>query len=164
MKQIDIRRSIRKFKDKPIDQNQIEAILRAGMQAPSAGNQRPWEFLVIRNKACLEKLADMSPYSKMVADAPLAIVLLGIESRMMFKENWQQDMGACAQNILLEIVDQKLGGVWLGVAPLEDRIKYVKEVLDLKDEIPFAIIPFGHPQGENKYIDRYEEDRIKYID
>lgn len=163
MKTINKRRSIRSYKSTSVEDKKIEMILRAGMQAPSAGNQRPWEFIVVRDKAILEKLSAMSKYSKMIASAPVAIVLVADESRMIFKENWEQDMGACTQNILLEIVEQGLGGVWLGVAPLEERMTYVREALKI-EKIPFAIVPFGYSEKENEFVDRFDEERISYID
>lgn len=76
------RRSIRRYKDQAVEDEKIEKLLRAAMQAPSAVNQQPWEFIVVRDKSILNKLAGLSPYSKMVADAPLAIVVLGNEERM----------------------------------------------------------------------------------
>ncbi|MCH4888543.1 nitroreductase family protein [Acidaminobacter sp. JC074] len=164
MKIIDNRRSVRSYLDKPVEQEKIEKILRAAMQAPSAGNQRPWEFVVVRNKTLLQKLSEMSPYSKMVASAPVAIVLLGKEKDLMFEEFWTQDMGACTQNLLLEIVEQGMGGVWLGVASQDDRMQYVKETLSLKEGMPFAVVPFGYTDKEQTYIDRYEEDRVTYLD
>lgn len=111
------RRSIRKYKDKPVEKEKIEKLLRAAMQAPSAGNQQPWEFIVIQDKENLKKLSGMSPYSKLIMNAPLTFVLLGNKDKMKFPENWQQDMGASAENILLEAVELGLGAVWLGVAP-----------------------------------------------
>ena len=66
--------SIRKYQDKPVEKEKIIAILRAAMQAPSAGNQQPWEFYVITDKKRLEALSEVHPYSGMVKDAPMAIV------------------------------------------------------------------------------------------
>ena len=88
------------------------------MQAPSAGNQQSSEFLVVQDKAALGRLSEMSPYSKMVAKAPLAIVLLGNTERMKFPGNWEQDLGAAAENLLLEAAELGLGAVWLGVHPM----------------------------------------------
>ncbi len=164
MKTIDIRRSIRSYEDRPVEQEKINQILRAAMQAPSAMNQRPWEFVVVRNKGLLIKLSEMSPYAKMTAEAPAAIVLLGRKERMGAIGMWTQDMGACTQNLLLEIVNQGLGGVWLGVAPIEDIMNYVVETLNLEGVMPFAVVPFGYSKQENKYIDRYEEDRVTFLD
>lgn len=96
------RRSIRRYKDQAVEQEKIDKILRAAMQAPSAVNQQPWEFIVVRDKENLKKLAGISAYSRMVADAPLAIVVLGNEARMRLQHNWEQDLSAATQNILLE--------------------------------------------------------------
>ncbi|MGM0508962.1 MAG: nitroreductase family protein [Fusobacteriota bacterium] len=158
------RRSIRKYQDKPVEEGKIEKILRAAMEAPSAGNQQPWEFLVIKDKKKLKELSAFSPYAKMVEDAALAIVLLADEDKMKHPENWQQDMSAATQNVLLEAVDEDLGGVWLGVAPVDSRMDYIKDMFDLPDNIkPFAVVPIGYPKGEgNKFVDRYDEDRVHY--
>ena len=66
MNSIFHRTSVRKYTNQPVEQEKIEKILRAGMAAPSAMNQQPWEFYVVENKEVLEKrslasteLADM---------------------------------------------------------------------------------------------------------
>ena len=162
---INKRRSIRSFIDAAVAEEKITQLLRAGMQAPSAGNQRPWEFIVVREEETRKRLSEMSPYSKSIAQAPVALVLLGNGERMRFPENWQQDMGACAQNILLEAVAQDLGAVWLGVAPLRDREDHVRRVFRLPDHLsPYSIIAVGNPAGgqENKFVDRFDENRIHY--
>ncbi len=74
MNSIYHRVSIRKYLDKPVEKEKIEALLRAAMQAPSAGNQQPWEFYVITDRTKLEELSKVSPYAGMTKDAPLAIV------------------------------------------------------------------------------------------
>jgi len=50
VKEIYSRVSIRKYKDIPVEDSKITEIIKAGMQAPSAGNQQPWEFYVVTNK------------------------------------------------------------------------------------------------------------------
>jgi nitroreductase len=157
------RRSIRKYEDREVENEKIEKLLRAAMQAPSAGNQRPWEFIVVKNKDTLKKLSDVSPYSKMVANANVVIVLLSNKEYMKYPEYWQQDMAAATQNLLLEATYLGLGAVWLGIAPLKQRMEYVKEVFNLPENIDvFAIVPIGYPIEENKYIDRYDENRVKF--
>ena len=159
------RRSIRRFSKQAVEHEKIEKLLRAAMQAPSAVNQQPWEFIVVQNKGSLERLAGISAYSKMVADAPLAIVLLGNEDRMRLQHHWEQDMAAAAQNILLEATYLGLGGVWLGVAPMKDRMKLISELYGLKSKLrPFCVIPLGYPEEgqEHKFIDRYDPERVHY--
>lgn len=163
MQEIFIRRSVRTYKDIPVEKEKIEKLLRAAMQAPSAGNQQPWEFIVVQDKDLLNKLSGISPYSKMVAKAPVAVVMLANKSNMRFFENWQQDMGAATENLLLEAVHLGLGGVWLGVAPVEDRMNAVKEIFDLPDNIlPYSVVPIGYPETEQKFVDRYDADKVHY--
>ena len=57
MKEIFERVSIRKYTDQPVENEKILAILRAAMAAPSAGNQQPWEFYVVRDRSKLEALS-----------------------------------------------------------------------------------------------------------
>ncbi len=159
------RRSIRRYKNQAVEREKIEKLLRAAMQAPSAVNQQPWEFIVVQNKGNLQRLAQISSYSKMVADAPLAIVLLGNEERMRLQHHWEQDMAAAAQNILLEAVHLGLGGVWLGVAPMKERMDMISELYGLKSKLkPFCVIPIGYPEEgqESKFVDRFDPDRIHY--
>lgn len=165
MKAIFNRRSVRKYKNQAVENDKINKLLRAAMQAPSAGNQQPWEFIVLQDKDNLKKLSQMSPYSKLIADAPLAFILLGNDERIKYPENWQQDMGAATQNLLLEAVELDLGAVWMSAAPLEDRMNYIKEMFDLKENLmPYCVVAVGYPEeGKgNKFVDRFDETRIYY--
>lgn len=165
MKTIDERRSVRQYTAEPLTAGTIEALLRAGMQAPSAANQQPWKFIVAQNSSVRETLSQMSPYAASVRRAPVAIVLLGDTKEMRFPQNWQQDMGACAQNILLEAVDLGLGGVWLGVAGEADREEKIRQQFNLPENLkPFAVLAIGHPKKgqENTYVDRYDASRVYY--
>jgi nitroreductase len=126
MNSIFQRRSVRTYLEKPVEPEKMETLLRAAMQAPSAGNQQASEFLVVQDAAALRQLSRMSPYAGLLAKAPAAIVLLGNAQRMKFSENWEQDLGAAAENLLLEAAELGLGAVWLGVHPLSERIDAVK--------------------------------------
>jgi len=163
MKVIDIRRSVRKFSDQKVEADKIEKLLRAAMQAPSAANQQPWEFVVVQGKEKLEALSKMSPYATPIAKAPLAVVMMANKERLKFPENWEQDMSAATQNLLLEAVKLDLGSVWLGVAPLEDIEEHVAKVLKLTDTYkPFAVIALGYPASAdaNKFVDRFDVTRV----
>ncbi|MBU3189575.1 nitroreductase family protein [Clostridium bowmanii] len=164
MKEILNRRSIRKYEDRPVEVEKINKLLRAAMQAPSAANQKPWEFIVVEDKKTLKILSETSPYSKMVANSAVTFILLSRKEGLIFQECSQQDMAAAAENLLLEAVELDLGAVWLGVAPVEERINYIKEMFNLPENIePFAIIPVGYPDGQkNEFVDRFDETRVHY--
>lgn len=163
MNEIFNRASVRVFKDAPVEKEKIEMLLKAAMQAPSAGNQRPWEFIVVEDKKTLEQLSETDPYAKFVAKVPAAIVALGNTNEMRFPEHWEQDLGAACENILLEAVSQELGAVWLGVAPLKERMDHITKVFDLPDNIrPYAIIPFGYAKRPYEVEERYDADRVHF--
>ncbi len=158
---INNRRSIRSFKETKVEDEKIEKLLRAAMQAPSAGNQQPWEFIVVQSNEMRTKLATISPYATPIKNAPLVIVLMERVEGLRFPQYTMQDMGACTQNILLEAVDLGLGAVWLGVKPDEDRMKIVSDILEIPENIkPFGIIAIGYSDSENKFVDRFDETRI----
>ena len=165
MKEIFTRRSIRRYNDTKVEHEKIEKILRAAMQAPSAKNQIPWEFLVLEEKETLKKFSTMTQYSKALETASVAILLLMNKTILVSPSFWEQDMAAAAQNILLEAVHLGLGGVWLGIAPEEDRILFTKELFNLGDTLqPFCVISLGYPaEGRtNKFIDRFDHNKIHY--
>ncbi|QCT70253.1 nitroreductase family protein [Eubacterium maltosivorans] len=157
------RASVRVFKDAPVEKEKIEMLLKAAMQAPSAGNQQPWEFIVVEDKKTLEQLSETDAYAKFVAKVPAAIVVLGNTNEMRFPEHWEQDLGAACENILLEAVSQELGAVWLGVAPLKERMDHITKVFELPDNIrPYAIIPFGYAKRPYEVEERYDADRVHH--
>ncbi len=163
MEVINVRRSIRNFTSKEVEEEKIEELLRAGMQAPSALNQQPWEFIVIRKEETMKSLATISPYATPLVSASLAIIVVTNKDNVRAEGIEDQDMAACVQNILLEVVNQGLGAVWLGVKPVEERMKFISEMFSLPNNIePFAIIAVGYSTTPNVFVDRFDESRIHF--
>lgn len=160
------RTSIRAYTDKPVTEAQTDTLLRAAMAAPTAGNKQPWAYVAVTDKAVLKQLSDTMPYGKMIAQAPLAIVVCGNTEKGFTgieTEYWIQDASAASQNILLAAHAMGLGAVWTGVYPVPERVKRVKEVLDLPATIiPLSIIPVGYPAEEGKVKNKYKTDNIHY--
>jgi nitroreductase len=155
------RYSVRRFEDREVEPEKIEAVLRAGMSAPSGGNQRPWEFYVIKDKDTMEKLAGSSPYAVSAADAAAVIVACFRTEGLIYPELVYMDMSACVENMLIEITAQGLGGVWLSIAPYEDRMQNVDEILGIGDGLrSFALIPVGYPEMKRTVTDRYDKNRV----
>ena len=166
MNEIFIRRSVRHFTDETVENEKIEKLLRAAMQAPSAFNQRAWNFIVVRGKENLKKLAKYNIYASSLNNANLAIIVLGNIDKMISAEYWQQDLGAATQNIQLEAVSLGLGSVWLSTAPDKTKINYIKNLYNLEDNLlPYSVLAIGYPKKENAnyFVDRYEENSIQYI-
>ena len=162
---IKTRRSIRQYEDRDVSDDDILKIIKAGMQAPGSRlGAEPWEFVVVKNKETLAKLGEIKPR---VTDAPVAIVLVANIERAFYKTVWQQDMGAACENMLLEAVNLGLGGLWNGVAPEEERMEAIGKIIgidDITDLQPYSIVTIGYPaEGwENKFMDKFDEERIHY--
>lgn len=169
MNTIDIRRSVRRFKDIPVENEKIEKILRAGMQAPSRSNQQPWEFIVVTDKDKLLELSAFSPFSRRMKKAPLAIVVLR-RTNILHPYHANQDLGACCENMLLEAVDLGLGAYWMGAGAEgalegDKRDENIRTVFPMPDTVtPMAVLAFGYPLHDdaNHYIDRFDSDRVHY--
>ncbi len=158
------RTSIRRFTDREVEPEKIDSILRAGMAAPSGGNQQPWEFFVVRSADIIRKLSGSSLYSGCAKDANVVIVPCYRTRELMYPELVEMDMSACVENMLIETASLGLGGVWLSIAPYEDRMRNVDVLLGTDDKLrPFALIPVGYPQMERAAQDRYDEARIHSV-
>ena len=155
------RRSIRKYAPGTVDDATLERILRAGMAAPSAVNEQPWHFLVIRDKQTLEAISHSHPYAEMVAHAALAIIVCADMNLVKRADYWQHDCAAATQNILLAVHGEGLGSVWVGVYPREARMAEVRRVISLPDHVhPFCILPIGVPGESKGPEDRYKPERV----
>ncbi len=158
---IHTRRSIRKYLDKPVSPEMIETIIKAAMAAPSAGNQQPWHFIVITDRARLDAIPSFHPYSKMVLQAPAAILLCGDPDDKKWPTFWDQDLGAATQNVLLAARDLGLGTVWVGIYPEKDRMEGFRKLLGIPENIiPFSLVPVGWPDGKFEAVNRYRPELI----
>lgn len=159
------RASVRSYTDQPVEPEKIEQILRAGMSAPTARNQQPWAFVVVDDKEVMTQLADSLPYAKMLASAPVAIVVCGDMSRTLEGEGaayWIQDASAATENILLAAHGLGLGAVWTGAYPTMERVRAIRSVLGLPAQIvPLNVIPMGYPQGETAPKDKWKPENIR---
>jgi len=158
---IATRRSIRQFQDRPVAEEHIQALIEAAMQAPSAGNQQPWHFVVITDRMQLDAIPSFHPYSKMLLQAPVAILVCGDPAGAPWPDFWVQDCSAATQNLLLAARDRGLGTVWTGVYPVEERMAGCRRLLEIPEHIlPFALIPVGWPKGAFQAADRFKPERI----
>jgi nitroreductase len=163
MNSVMSRRSIRKYTDKKISDETVRELLKAAMAAPSAGNQQPWEFIVLRDKEVMSKIIEVHKYATMLKEAEVAIVVCGDEAKEKFKGYWVQDCSAATENILIEAQELGLGGVWLGVYPMEDRVEALKEILNIPSSVtPLSIVSLGYPGESKDPADRYDETRIHF--
>ncbi len=158
---MQFRRSIRKYGDQNVSEEQLQKLLQAAMMAPSAMNAQPWHFVVIKDRAVLAEIGARNPNAEMTKDAPLAILVcadLKLEQAPGF---WPQDCSAAVQNLLLAAHALGLGAVWTGIYPQEKSIEGYRQLFQLPEHImPHSLIPVGYPAESPATEDRYREDRI----
>ena len=156
------RRSIRRFRSEPVPEETVSELLRAAMSAPSANNLQPWHFVVVDDREVLDAVQEFHPYSKMLGEAPLAILVCG-DSRAEDKQSYMiQDCSAAIQNLLLAAHAKDLGAVWLGVHPRRGRVEGCRRLFGLPDHIlPLAIIAIGHPAERKPRADRFDPSRVR---
>ena len=152
------RKSVRKYLNKSVEEDKIDAMVKAGMAAPSGMDRRPWEFVVVTDREALDSMAAKFPYAKMLTNAPLAIVVCGDTTRSSY---WYLDCSAATQNVLLAAEALGLGAVWTAAYPYEDRIDVVRQNTGLPENIvPLCVIPIGYPDGPQKAKDKFDPQRV----
>jgi nitroreductase len=165
IKAIMTRRSIRKFENVPVTDAQIKTLLEAAMNAPSAGDGRPWRFTVTSDRAKLDALADaVDEGNAMFKQAQAAVLICLDESLEKFKGFGPQDCSCAAQNLQLAAHDMGLGTVWIAVIGIPPRVAGCRKVLGVPENlIPFALFPLGVP-GETLDAEyRYDESRVTRV-
>lgn len=158
------RRSIREYTPQAVPDELVQKLLEAAMQAPSAGNQQPWHFIVVTDRKQMDALADALPFGKMLLTAPLGIVVCVDMELEKYRGFWVQDCSNATMNILLAAHDQGLGAVWVGVYPVEERVEGIKQVLGLPEQIvPLCVVPVGYPANSHQLPEkRYSESRLHH--
>jgi len=165
MNEIFHRVSIRKYEQRPVEREKILQILRAGMQAPSTGDQRPWEFYVVTNSDKILALSKCHQYAGCAAHAPVVIVPVFRKEGLWLPEYAQIDMAIAQENMWLETDSLGLGGVWLGICPQRERMDTVARILDLPDNVEaFSLFALGYPAEQRSQEDRFEEVRIHFVE
>ncbi len=155
------RSSVRKYKNKEVEPEKIELMLKAGMAAPSGMNKQPWSFVLIEDKDVLNKMAEGLPYAKMLSGAPMAIVVCGDPEISRY---WYLDCSAATQNILLAAHSMELGAVWTAAYPYDDRMDIVRENTGIGENImPLCVIPIGYPEGKQNVKDKWKPEKIRHI-
>lgn len=155
------RRSVRKYTDQLVPEEVVNELLAAAMSAPSAGNEQAWQFIIIDDREVLDEIPKYHPFSQMLKEASVAILVCGDLKLEQWKGCWVQDCSAATENILIAAHARGLGSVWLGVYPVEDRVNGIRKLLNLPEHvIPLCILPLGYPAEEHPPANRYDASRV----
>jgi len=142
------RYSVRKFQDRPIEKEKVEALLKAAQLAPSARNVQPWHFVVIDDPAKRAKLTEICKGQKFVAEAPLSIAVCATNTDYVMtcgQPAYTVDASIAAEHINLQAVEMGLGTCWLG-AFYHDQLA---ELINLPEDYKIVtLLPIGYPAVE----------------
>jgi nitroreductase len=155
------RRSVRAYTDEPVLDEQVEAMLKAAMAAPSFQDLRPWHFVVVGKRKLLDRLAGVHKHADMLEQAPLAIVVCG--DQKISERHWVEDTCTATQNLLLAATALGLSGVWISLYPKKKHQKYVSQVLDIPDHVgTLCVVAVGHPAEKQEKRTHYDRKRIHH--
>jgi nitroreductase len=153
------RRSIRQYDGTPIPDAVVGDLLAAAMAAPSACAKDPWRFVVMRDRARLQEIAEALPNGRMLASAPLGIAVCGdLDAAHAGELSYLlQDCSAAIENLLLAAHALGLGACWLGVHPRQPRIEALTRILGLPERIvPVSCIALGYPAESKRARTRFD--------
>jgi nitroreductase len=132
------RRSVRQYTGDPIPRKDLEAIVDAGRLAATGSNKQPWEFIVITERAMIEKLKVAAKWMEQ-AGAIIAVVL-DSSSRW-----WIEDGAAAVENMLIVSTALGYGSCWLEGYTLPREAEF-KTLLDVPaDKRLLTLVPIGVP-------------------
>lgn len=158
------RTSVRAYSDRKVSDATVDTLLRAAMAAPTAMNRQPWQFVVIRDRAILNTIADNCKNISMAREAQLAIAVCGDMSLAIEgdgRDFWVQDCSAATENLLVAAHAAGLGAVWCGIYPIKERISFISGLLHLPENIiPLNIIPIGYPAAPSTPKEKYDAAKI----
>lgn len=137
----------------PVSNADVNKILEAGRWAPSGLNNQPWRFAVVTDRELIENVSELTRYSWIVKEAQILIAVFLDTETSYHRIKDAQAVGACLQNMLLEIHSLGLGGVWLGEIIKSDL--ELRKILGLGDALELmAVIALGHPAEKPKQVKR----------
>ncbi len=148
------RRSIRRFKDRKIEKDKIDLLLKSALLAPSSRSIRPWEFIVVKDREVLKKLAVSKPHgASFLSKAALGIVVIADSEK---SDVWIEDTSITSVIMLLMAEDLGLGACWIQIRKrnYDDTLMasdYVKKILEVPDKYEVeSIIAIGYPDETKK--------------
>ncbi len=162
------RASVRSYTGEQINDSLVNKILRAGMAAPTAANQQPWQFIVVNEQNLKDSITAAFEYTKMVENCSFAVVVCG-DMDNLFEGDipdggfWVEDCSAASENMLLAAHALGIGGVWCGIYPIKDREDRLRSILNLPSNLtPLNVMAFGYPAHPVAPKDKWITSKIHY--
>jgi nitroreductase len=150
---IKIRRSVRSYLNRPVEEDKLKKILEAARLAPSASNRQEWRFVVVKDKSTRQELSKAAKNQKFVQEAPVVIACCALTNNHIMTCGqlcYPIDVAIAIDHMTLAAVELGLGTCWVG-AFFEDQ---VKKILNIPQEIRVVeLLALGYPK-ENLNLDK----------
>jgi nitroreductase len=154
------RRTVRQFTPEPVSDEDVHLLLKAAMQAPTAGNAQPWHFVVITDHAVLDQIPTFHTSAAFIPRTPLGILICA-DDQIAKPGRWLLDCAAAAENMLIAAHASGLGACWVGIEPVPERIEGFRRLIGLPDSVhPVCMIAVGHPAKTPAPEDRFQSERV----
>lgn len=156
------RRSIRKYEAKPVEEEKLQAIVKAALMAPSSKRCQPWHFVVVDDPETIAQLAVCREMgSKFLEGAPAAIIVLADTT---LSDVWTEDASIAAAYMQLQAEDLGLGSCWVQVRNRQKSESlstdaYVKQLINAPESLSVECILGVGYKGEDK--NPFDESRLK---
>jgi nitroreductase len=160
MQAILTRRSIRKYTSEAVSDEIVTELLKAAMSAPTAAGE-VWDFVVVRDRGILGGVSKFHPHAEMLKSAGVAIVVCGSPTIERLPGRWVLDCAAATENMLIAANSLGLGAVWVGIYPVEERIRGMRTLLGIPDHVvPLSIVSVGYAGEKKAPPSRFREERV----
>lgn len=157
------RRSIRKYKNTLVKDEDIDLLMQYAMAAPSSCNKKPWQFYIVKNESKKEEIRQVTRSNNIIS--PVYIVVCGDTKRVNANDFWIQDCSASIENILLGAVALGLGTCWIGLYPFKIPPQDIRKIIEAEDNIiPLGVVALGYPDEVKEARTQYDKKRIINID
>jgi nitroreductase len=144
---VERRWSVREFANRPVEEDKLERIMKAGWLAPTASNQQRNKLIAVTDKDLRRKLVDACEGQEFVAEAPVVLISCADQDRTMICGQSARSMDcAIAMSFMrLQAIEEGLQGCWLGWYHPEK----IREILNIPPEyVVVAVTPIGYPAKE----------------
>jgi len=145
MQAIRQRRSVRLYEDRAVEEEKLQQVLEAGRLAPSARNMQEWKFVVVRDEALRQKLAEAASGQRFVAEAPVVIVACAAEHDHIMSCGHPShliDVAIAVDHMTLAARALELGTCWIGAFD-QDKVRRILGIPDTVEVV--ALLPLGYP-------------------
>lgn len=142
---VKMRRSVRSFQNREIEQEKLEKVLNCARMAPSASNKQDWKFVVVQDKEKRDKLVEAAHGQTFLGEAPVVIAGVSTNPDYIMRcdvPSGVVDLSIALDHITLKAAEEGLGTCWIGSFDQDPT----RKILDIPDYCQvISLMPLGYP-------------------